>query len=60
MKAASGSLFASSKILFGIVLGAIIFSERPTVRMLTGGGLIILSLIAVSVKEAAGKKNEES
>lgn len=46
--AAPGSLVSSSRILFGIVFGAVIFSDPVTIRIIAGGIMIAVSLAGVN------------
>jgi len=46
--AAAGSLVSSTRIIFSLALGVIIFSDPLTFRIIAGGILIILSLFGVS------------
>lgn len=48
ISARAGSLISSSRILYAVILGVIIFSESLTLRIAAGGMLILLSIIAVS------------
>jgi len=47
--ARAGSLVSSSRILFAVVLGMLIFSEDLTLRIAAGGSLILLSMVAVTL-----------
>jgi drug/metabolite transporter (DMT)-like permease len=46
--ARAGSLVSSSRILYAVVLGTLIFSEDLTWRIAAGGFLILLSIVAVT------------
>lgn len=46
--ARAGSLVSSSRILYAVVLGILIFSEDLTLRIATGGLLILLSIVTVT------------
>ena len=46
--ARAGSLVSSSRILYAVVLGMLIFSEDLTMRIAAGGLLILLSIVAVT------------
>jgi drug/metabolite transporter (DMT)-like permease len=48
IEAAKGSLVSSSRIIFSVVLGILIFSESITLRWVAGGSFILISLIGVS------------
>ena len=48
ISARAGSLISASRILYAVILGALVFSEDITVRIVAGGLLITLSIIAVS------------
>jgi len=48
IKASAGSLVSSSRILFGIIFGVSLFSDPLTLRIASGGILIIISLVGVS------------
>ncbi|MCT4621918.1 MAG: DMT family transporter [Marinisporobacter sp.] len=45
---ATGALVASSRIIFGVVLGVSLFSELISLRIIMGGILIMISLVGVS------------
>ncbi len=47
--ARAGSLVSSSRILYAVVLGMLIFSEDLTLRIAAGGFLILLSIVAVTL-----------
>jgi drug/metabolite transporter (DMT)-like permease len=46
--ARAGGLISTSRILYAVILGVLVFSEELTLRIATGGVLIMLSIIAVS------------
>jgi drug/metabolite transporter (DMT)-like permease len=46
--ARAGSLVSTSRILYAVVLGVLIFSEDLTLRIATGGLLIIFSIVVVT------------
>jgi drug/metabolite transporter (DMT)-like permease len=48
ISARAGSLISTSRILYAVILGALVFSEEITLRIAAGGLLIMLSIIAVS------------
>ncbi len=48
ISATAGSIVSSSRIVFGIMLGVIFFSEPLTARIISGSLLIILSLAGVN------------
>ncbi|WP_165916382.1 DMT family transporter [Marinisporobacter balticus] len=45
---ATGALVASSRIIFGVILGVSLFSEMLSLRIIVGGILIMISLVGVS------------
>ena len=47
INAADGALVSTSRILFAILMGAIILSEAVTVRIISGGVMILVSLVSV-------------
>ena len=47
INAADGALVSTSRILFAILMGAIILSEAVTVRIISGGVMILISLVSV-------------
>ena len=48
INAAAGSLVSTSRILFAVLMGALILSENITVRIIAGGLMIVVSLAGVS------------
>ena len=46
--ARTGSLISTSRILYAVLLGMLIFSEDMTLRIATGGLAIVLSIVAVT------------
>lgn len=48
ISARAGSLISTSRILYAVILGVLVFSEEITLRIAAGGLLIMLSIIAVS------------
>jgi drug/metabolite transporter (DMT)-like permease len=48
IEASHGSIISSSRILFSVVFGLTIFSERFNIQWLIGGALILISLIGIS------------
>jgi len=48
VSATAGSIISSSRIVFAIFLGAVIFSEPVTLRIITGSLLIMISLAGVN------------
>jgi drug/metabolite transporter (DMT)-like permease len=48
IEAARGSIISSSRIIFSVVFGLTIFSERFNGRWLIGGALILISLLGIS------------
>jgi len=46
--ARAGSLVSSSRILYAVVLGMLVFSEDLTLRIAAGGLMILLSIVAVT------------
>ncbi len=48
IEAAKGSLVSSSRIIFAIILGILIFSESMTLRWIVGGIFILISLVGIS------------
>jgi drug/metabolite transporter (DMT)-like permease len=48
ISARAGSLVSTSRILYAVILGVLVFSEEITLRIAAGGLLIMLSIIAVS------------
>jgi drug/metabolite transporter (DMT)-like permease len=48
IEAAKGSIVSSSRIIFSVVLGILIFSESISLRWIAGGSFILISLIGVS------------
>ena len=48
ISARAGSLISTSRILYAVILGVLVFSEEITLRVAAGGLLIMLSIIAVS------------
>ncbi len=46
--ARAGSLISSSRILYAVVLGMLVFSEDLTLRIAAGGLMILLSIVAVT------------
>jgi drug/metabolite transporter (DMT)-like permease len=48
ISARDGSLISTSRILYAVILGTLVFSEEITLRIAAGGLLIMLSIIAVS------------
>lgn len=48
ISARAGSLISTSRILYAVILGALVFGEQITLRIASGGLLIMLSIIAVS------------
>jgi len=48
ISARAGSLISTSRILYAVILGVLVFSEEITLRIAAGGMLIMLSIIAVS------------
>ena len=53
ISARAGSLISSSRILYAVILGVLIFSESLTQRIAAGGMLILLSIVAVSFFQKA-------
>jgi drug/metabolite transporter (DMT)-like permease len=49
VRATSGSIVSSSRILFAVFLGVILFHDPLHIRILAGGALILASLAGVSV-----------
>ena len=47
ISARAGSLISTSRILYAVILGVLVFSEEITLRIAAGGLLIMLSIIAV-------------
>ena len=47
--ARAGSLVSTSRILYAVVLGMLIFSEDLTLRIAAGGFMILLSIVAVTL-----------
>ena len=47
--AKSGSLISSSRIIFAVLLGVFIFSEPLSVKIISGGILILTSIISVTL-----------
>lgn len=48
ISARAGGLVSTSRILYAVVLGMLIFSEDLTLRIASGGLLILLSIVAVT------------
>jgi drug/metabolite transporter (DMT)-like permease len=48
IEAARGSLVSSSRIIFSVILGILIFSESVSLRWIVGGTFILISLLGVS------------
>ena len=48
ISARAGGLVSTSRILYAVLLGMIIFSEALTLRIAAGGMLILLSIVAVT------------
>jgi drug/metabolite transporter (DMT)-like permease len=56
VKATSGSIVSSSRILFAVLLGVILFHEPLHIRILAGGALILISFAGVSALAARLRK----
>jgi drug/metabolite transporter (DMT)-like permease len=63
ISAKEGSLVSGSRIIFAGILGIAVFSELISVRIISGGLLIIFSIIGISLinyrKRQSIKANEE-
>lgn len=51
ISARAGSLISGSRIIYAVILGIIVFSEDLTIRVACGGLLILVSIIAVGLKQ---------
>ena len=48
ISARAGSLISTSRILYAVILGMLIFSENMTLRIAVGGFTVFLSIVAVT------------
>lgn len=58
--ARDGSLMSASRIIFAVLLGVAVFSEELSVRIITGGMLILISISGVSYFGNKSKNSEKT
>lgn len=58
IEASKGSIISSSRIIFAVLLGIIIFDERMNVRLIIGAALILYSVTSLTWFEARQIKNK--
>lgn len=52
-----GSIISSSRIIFAVVLGVILFNDKLNLELLLGGSLILFSIIQLTIREQEPVKN---
>jgi drug/metabolite transporter (DMT)-like permease len=53
VKAQTASIISSLEPVYGILFAVVFLGERPSLRTLAGGAVILTAVVLVSVKEAA-------
>jgi drug/metabolite transporter (DMT)-like permease len=56
VRAQTASIISSLEPVYGILLALLFLGERPSLRTLAGGAVILAAVVLVSAKESAGEK----
>jgi drug/metabolite transporter (DMT)-like permease len=59
VSAKAGSMVSSSRIIFASLLGFFFFSDLLSVRIITGGLMIIIAILGISWLQKAGAEDEQ-